>query len=88
MFIGAATVSAHRQHRSGTGTRVIAFAAAGLFWTAGGSCRGHGKLFDTLLGSVSTACVRHAVCPVVVVPPDRELPRHAAPRSETAAALY
>src|SRR6266545_6560220 len=71
----------------GTPARVLVEAAGQARMLVVGS-HGHGKLFDTLLGSVSTACVRHAVCPVVVVPPDRELPRHAAPRSETAAALY
>ena len=30
--------------------------------------RGQGRLAATLLGSVSSACVRHARCPVVVVP--------------------
>ena len=33
MFIGAAPVSAHRQHRSGTGTRVMVFAAH-LAWSS------------------------------------------------------
>jgi nucleotide-binding universal stress UspA family protein len=29
---------------------------------------GHGQLFDAVLGSVSQYCVRHASCPVVVIP--------------------
>jgi nucleotide-binding universal stress UspA family protein len=33
--------------------------------------RGHGGLVDALLGSVSTYCVHHAHCPVVVIRPDR-----------------
>jgi nucleotide-binding universal stress UspA family protein len=33
--------------------------------------RGHGGLAATVLGSVSTGAVRHARCPVVVVPPPR-----------------
>jgi nucleotide-binding universal stress UspA family protein len=30
--------------------------------------RGHGQLFDAVLGSVSQYCVRHSSCPVVVIP--------------------
>jgi nucleotide-binding universal stress UspA family protein len=31
---------------------------------------GHGRLPEVLLGSVAANCLRHATCPVVVVPPD------------------
>lgn len=30
--------------------------------------RGHGRVLDLLLGSVSEHCIQHASCPVVVVP--------------------
>lgn len=33
--------------------------------------RGHGGLVDAFLGSVSTYCVHHAQCPVVVIRPAR-----------------
>jgi len=29
---------------------------------------GHGRLFDAVVGSVAEHCVRHAVCPVVIIP--------------------
>lgn len=30
--------------------------------------RGHGQMFEAVLGSVSQYCVQHAACPVVVIP--------------------
>lgn len=40
-------------------------------------CRGHGRLRQAVLGSVSEDCIRHAVCPVVVVPgPHPPAPSH------------
>jgi nucleotide-binding universal stress UspA family protein len=35
----------------------------------------HGRLFEAILGSVTVGCLRHAACPVVVVPPEHGLPR-------------
>ncbi|PSL57311.1 nucleotide-binding universal stress UspA family protein [Saccharothrix carnea] len=32
---------------------------------------GHGRLAELVLGSVAADCLRHATCPVVVVPPAR-----------------
>jgi nucleotide-binding universal stress UspA family protein len=42
--------------------------------------RGHSGVAAVILGSVSTGCVHHATCPVVVVPPPRGVPapRHPA----------
>jgi nucleotide-binding universal stress UspA family protein len=36
--------------------------------------RGHGRLRQAVLGSVSEDCIRHAPCPVVVVPGPHPLP--------------
>jgi nucleotide-binding universal stress UspA family protein len=36
--------------------------------------RGRSGVAAVILGSVSTACVHHASCPVVVVPPPRAVP--------------
>jgi len=52
-----------------------AAAARAAFLVVGS--HGHGRLRSALLGSVSEGCVRHATCPVVVVPaphPDEERP--------------
>lgn len=40
--------------------------------------RGHGHLRHAVLGSVSEGCVRHATCPVVVLPVPREESVHVA----------
>jgi nucleotide-binding universal stress UspA family protein len=35
--------------------------------------RGHSGVASVVLGSVSTGCIHHAACPVVVVPPPRSV---------------
>jgi nucleotide-binding universal stress UspA family protein len=45
--------------------------------------RGHSGVASAILGSVSTGCVHHAACPVVVVPP----PRSVSARREPVGAL-
>jgi nucleotide-binding universal stress UspA family protein len=37
---------------------------------------GHSRLFHSVLGSVSQECIRHAACPVLVVPTPRTEPDH------------
>ncbi len=40
---------------------------------------GHSRMRHTVLGSVSDECVRHATCPVVVVPVPATRPAHPSP---------
>jgi len=47
--------------------------------------RGRSALAGTLLGSVSTACVHHAACPVVIVRPDEHAGVTATSTGEAAA---
>jgi nucleotide-binding universal stress UspA family protein len=59
----------------GSAAPVLTRAAADADLLALGS-HGHGRLHRAVLGSVSEECIRHAGCPVVVVPlpaPDRRL---------------
>jgi nucleotide-binding universal stress UspA family protein len=54
----------------GSPARVLIDASDGADLLVVGT-RGRGAVTGALLGSVSTACVHHARCPVVVVPPPR-----------------
>lgn len=50
---------------------------------------GHGQLFQAVLGGVAQYCVRHASCPVVVIPGQLAEPvSHAAPRAESPPLSY
>jgi nucleotide-binding universal stress UspA family protein len=52
--------------RRGSPARVLIEESAGAEMLVLGS-RGHGGFVGMLLGSVSTACVQHAQCPVMIV---------------------
>jgi nucleotide-binding universal stress UspA family protein len=54
--------------RFGSASQALVDASKGALMLVVGN-RGHGGLTGALLGSVSTACVHHAFCPVVVIPP-------------------
>jgi nucleotide-binding universal stress UspA family protein len=70
-------VSATTRLLEGTAANTLTKAAAGAAMLVVGS-HGHRGLSRAFLGSVSTGCVRHATCPVVVIPPD--LPAACEPR--------
>lgn len=61
----------------GDAARKLAEAARNADLLVVGS-HGHGRLHNAVLGSVSEGCIRHARCPVVVIPTPRWEPsRHA-----------
>ena len=60
-------VACERRLQVGSPAYTLVEAARGAAMLVIGS-RGHGGFAGLLLGSVSTACVHHAHCPVVVVP--------------------
>lgn len=59
-------VTVRQTVREGHPGQVLTEAAAGAALLVVGS-RGHGGFADLLLGSVSTQCVHHASCPVLVM---------------------
>ncbi|HWC82921.1 MAG TPA: universal stress protein [Pseudonocardiaceae bacterium] len=51
----------------GATTEVLAVASRQAQLLVLGS-HGHGRLFEVALGTIAQSCVRHAACPVVIVP--------------------
>jgi nucleotide-binding universal stress UspA family protein len=66
VFGEAVPPSLVRSVRQGGAAKVLLEASTGARMLVVGS-RGHGGFTGLLLGSVSTACVEHATCPVLVV---------------------
>jgi nucleotide-binding universal stress UspA family protein len=58
----------------GPAAEMLVGAAADAALLVVGSHR-HGRFFEAILGSVTAGCLRHATCPVVVVPPEDGVPR-------------
>jgi nucleotide-binding universal stress UspA family protein len=77
----APTIS--REVIEGDPVRVLAHASTRAAFLVVGS-PGHGLLRSTLLGSVSEGCIRHASCPVVVVPAPHRLEESAEELATTA----
>ncbi len=65
-FDGKPPVEIGKRVEQGPAARVLIDASAGASLLVVGS-RGHSALAETVLGSVSLACVHHAACPVTVV---------------------
>jgi nucleotide-binding universal stress UspA family protein len=59
----------------GNPARKLTEAARDAYLLVVGS-HGHGHVHQAVLGSVSEACIRHATCPVVVVPAPHPEPAH------------
>jgi nucleotide-binding universal stress UspA family protein len=49
---------------------------------------GHSRVFQAVLGSVTAECVRHAACPVVVIPPPHRTPPRKPASAAFSAPLY
>jgi nucleotide-binding universal stress UspA family protein len=76
-------VTAKTRLLEGAAASTLAQAADGAAMLVVGS-HGYRGLSKALLGSVSTGCVRHATCPVVVIPPHLSVAKERQPAATRA----
>jgi len=67
---GLTSYPAERTAANSPGSSTTRFSECGHHVTVDVGARGHGSFKDLVLGSVSSHCVHHATCTVVVVRPN------------------